>query len=1798
MNFLISIFLFAQLTIPYETRVFTSDDGRFLIYARYFQGDLINVDSIVSVADYLRSGLMLRNKQLLQSELQRDMAQRGGYANKGLFGTFEIPLPKGKFSEFMGETGKLDVGGHVKITLGGSETFLANLPGQTRPSLLPELEMKQEMAINLDGQVGDRMRVFIDHNSERIQETKNKITVTYTGREDEIIQEIEGGDTQLSIPPTTYTGDIPSHRGLFGLKSTAKFGPLDLVAIASKEQTQTQEIEIEGTISADYDTIWARQYARRRFFWLGTTDSIIELQVWVDDNNAYNNNVGVVTYAGEAYLDINDDNIPDEQTNPTNYKEGFFDRKFQGLSEFYLFNPFDNIIELNYSLPTYYVLGVWYRKIDPQGNVVEVGRLPSDIDSTIQLKLICPEQPDTLSYTWNYERKNYYQIVSPGSRLDSLRIYYITSGGEHRDRNSDDIPFTQLLRLDNDNDGMLDENRVYFPGRGLLIFPELEPFASDTLDDPVPEIYRDVYMYGQGKYYLYKKTMEAKPMYTLPENVVKVRVYVNEVLQDSITDYHVDYGEGKLEFKKPLPPTSRVRIMVEYAPFFSAAQKSLVGIRANMRPFGDAILGSSFFYRTESYPAERVRLREEPFNRVVWEADFSLPQSLPFLSKFADWLPLVETEVQSNLNLNFEGAYSFSDLNSYGEVYVDDMESATIISYDLTISRVTWNLCSQPISCSTSNFVQEKLIWYNPQDQDRLTVDDIYEDPLDPNEIADVLKIIFQPSDTLSFGGLTQYIYNKNFDESENLEVIVKGEGGRIHIDIAQEISEDQLRRDRNGVLVGIDAMEDEDRNPANGSWNEQNEDTGLDGVYGDDDDAVAGDDGNDDFHDRDYTGGINGTEGNRLWDTEDLDRNGVLNRENRYYSYSIDLDSTKFLVENAKLEPGWKMFRVPIKDSLVWDALINQPDWHNIRYIRVWFDHFARTETLLIYNVSITGSRWKNLGIVGRIIKHDTTETFTITPVNTRTHSYYISPYALEKDPLTGQYKSEGALELRLKNIKEGHICVARRRTDENEDYRAYDTLTFYLHTQRTNPEISIRLGTDSLNYYDYTTEYENGEEVQFGYRLFRVSMQQFLNLKQISKGQGTVSDSVYTVVGNPSFSINQFFELRITNQNITSLSDTIWFNDIKLISPKVEVGRILKGNASINLADLATVSAAFDESNGRFKRLSEPREISAQSAGRSYSVSSNIQLDKFLPENWYFNIPVGVSYRKSTSEPRFSYLSNDLELTGEDRKKQTATSISKSYTVQFSKSNSKNWLLRHTLDRLVFNHDRSYSFSRAALNCDTSRILRYNVSYNLEPKLFFKVLKQTISLVPQTMNFSALYTDNSSKSYYRSHPDSAFKLSTYGSQQRRTLNPSFSVAYSPHSILSTSFNFSQSRDSVSAKRRFGEEVGRNQSFNASLAKDLKIISPRLTFNSTYNEDHRFEIRQEQNLRNVSNSGRYGINTTVNVKDIVKFFTGLRDESRDTLHPVGSPAWVAKQIEKFVGYLQNPQFSFSRQRSSHYLNVKTRPDLRYQWGFVDSLPAEDVAIGSYPGRAMTDVYSASSGMNFKALNVQFGYNGQVNRTFNYDFESRTESYSFPSANVRLSRVEQLPFMKKLVRSSSINAAFNQSIERRYEIVDDSTHLTSDSKIMSFNPLISWQSNWVKGISSTITVNYTETNSNNYSGITAIPSRSLNRGASASLAYTFSAPRGIRLPLLGGIRFASNLSVSLTVSYSRNTNYSSDLQNPRSDASTLSSNVGLSYNFSSSITGGANFDYSQNKEMNTSQDSKRIGLNIWLNINF
>jgi hypothetical protein len=1799
MNFLLALAICTQLSVPYEQKILLDADGDFMIFARYYQGELISIDSIKNIDEYLKDGAMARNRKLLFEELKRDLAQQGGYTNRGLFGTFEIPLPKGGFSEFMGETGKLDVGGHVKITLGGSRTFIHPQPEGMSQSWLPELEMKQEMAINLDGQVGDRMRVFIDHNSERINESQNKITVTYKGREDEIIQEIEGGDTQLSIPATNYTGDIPSHSGLFGIKSTAKFGPLDIVAIASKEQTATQEIEIEGSTQAQRDTLWARYYERRRFFWIGTYDEIEKLQVYVDDKNVQNNNQGI-TKPGIAFVDVNDDNQPDTVVS-ADYAGGDFTLKRE---EFYTFWPGENTIELNYSLPDEpngHVLAVYYTK-RVGGTIDTVGNVSGD---TVQLKLICPEQQDTASYTWNYEKKNRYQVVSPGSILDSLQIYYITSGNEHK-LSQDGVQFIKLFDLDIDGDQIVDENRAFLSDRGILRFGDSipMPFAdSSILDYPDPELYTNPYSTEKGDYYFYIRTHEIKPVFALPENVETVYVFVDDKLQTPETDYHVDYDEGRIEFIKPIQPTQKVRVKVEYSPFFTAAEKSLVGVRGSLHPFGDAILGSSFFYRSESYPAEHVRLREEPFNRMIWEVDFNYPQKLPFLTRVVDWLPLVSTEAESHINVSAEGAFSFSNLNARGEVFLDDLESTTIISNEFSVGWRSWSLCSKPLSKDTSDYVHDRLVWYNPRDQARLQADDIYIDPIDPNEIADVLKIVFTPDSDSSFGGLMQYVYGENFDEVENLEIVVNGSNGVMHIDIGEHIPEDQLRRNKSGALVGFNTLDNEDADN-NGVWTQQYEDTGLDTVYGYDSDYQEGglDDGNDDYQVDDYTGGINGTEQNQIWDTEDLDRDGYLLNKSDYYSFSIRLDSTQYIDQNAGLRTGWKMFRIPLKDSTSWDVVEGQSDWHNIRYIRIWFDGFAQSETLLLYRLSGTGSRWRNEGIVGRKMPPAPSEVFTVTPVNTKTHSRYRSPYPEETDEF-GQVQTEGGLELVLENIIDGHTCVAQRRTDDNEDYRAYDTLTFYLNAHHSDPVIALRIGSDSLNYYEFRTRYTTGIPALNEYRLFKVDMVRFVELKKQRENPeidtSTVTDSIYTVVGRPSLSKNQFLEIRITNDNITPLTDTLWFNDVKLIAPRVEVGRIFRGNSSLHLADFANVSFSYDESNGRFRRLSELKEIATQSAGRGYLVNSNIALNKFLPDNWNFSIPVTASYRKTISEPRFLTGADDMEISGAEAEEYESRSVTKSYSIGYSKSGSKHWLLKHTLDNVTLNYQRILQESRAAKTADTSDMKSFQAAYSINPRFDIKFLGETFSPLPKSVSMNAGYSDNLARSYYRETVSDTFGQ-WQTPQHKKTLTPSASVTYSPHAMLSATYNFSQTRDSVGTRGRYGEEVNRNQNLNASLSRDLKIVTPRFSFNSSYVEDHGFQLRQTEDLRNVNNTSRIGVDGSVNVSGVLRFLARLRDESKDTLLATGSPAWFAKQLDVVASYISNPTVSFSRQRSSNYLNVRTRPSLEYQWGLVDSIPSQDVAPGSYPGRGVTDTYSALSGLNLRIITVNGGYSGMLTRQFLPDKEVRTQSASYPAMSVRLTGLGSLPFLKKLCYNSSLTSSFNQSFEEQYEVLPDTVEpdLTADSKTVDFNPLLSWQTTWHKGITSTIEVSYSETRGNDYGAGQVVPSKRIYRGGSANISYTFSAPKGIRLPFLGGLKFSSNMAMNLGVSYNRTSNFYNVLTQPTNDVSVISGNLGLSYNFSYSVTGGANIDYSQNKEHNSAQDTRRIGMNFWVNVNF
>ena len=66
-------------------------------------------------------------------------------------------------------------------------------------------------------QIGDRITVAMDQDSERQFDWENNIRISYEGYEDDIIQKVEAGNISLSLPSKDL--ETPPASELFGIKT-------------------------------------------------------------------------------------------------------------------------------------------------------------------------------------------------------------------------------------------------------------------------------------------------------------------------------------------------------------------------------------------------------------------------------------------------------------------------------------------------------------------------------------------------------------------------------------------------------------------------------------------------------------------------------------------------------------------------------------------------------------------------------------------------------------------------------------------------------------------------------------------------------------------------------------------------------------------------------------------------------------------------------------------------------------------------------------------------------------------------------------------------------------------------------------------------------------------------------------------------------------------------------------------------------------------------------------------------------------------------------------------------------------------------------------------------------------------------------------------------------------------------------------------------------------------------------------------------------------------------------------------
>jgi hypothetical protein len=1835
----------------------------------------------------------------------------------------DIPMPlPGPFVRAIGPGANLKVRGSERITFGGQTSYIVEALDQesARPSRFPQLDMEQQLTVNLEGTIGRKIHVYVDHRSggDAFGTGKtNQIRVHYDGDEDEIIQKIELGEVNLSLPGTEFVSYSGRHEGLFGAKMTAKMGKLDLITIASKEEGESSGASFTGTSESDSLVINDIQYKANSFFAVDenaikySNVYLEEVRVFVDDRNGAND-IETGAVPGVAYLDD-----PFTPSSPPDgpRRRGMFD-ELDELEDF-LVDYQSGVIEFENSLQSGRVLAVSYRL----NGGIEVGG--SDGDS-LRLKMIRSDER-VKGTEWEsirlYELKNIYDLGAEDIPEEGfeLTIRKRTPSGEILDT-QDGTPYVEILGLDTagvggtgDPDGVVDLQWIDFE-KGYLIFPHFTPFCPeyDTQIDPdtssfyyapgqPPDIYtadelteKNCLVYseedfdaGDNLYFIEVGYNRPRTTFYLGNiNIIENSevVRLNGVRLTSGVDYTIYYPAGQLTLlsDEAKEPDARVTVEYDYKPFGITGESTLLGTRGVYNWNDNITLGSTWMYQSKGTPEERPRLGEEPSRTIVGDVNVNAEFQPEIMTRLADMLPFVATDAESHLKIAAEAAVCIPDPNTRGFVSIDDMEGTEDITM-LGVSRKTWTPSSVPATGDVFATDRVNIDWYNPERKVR--EGDLFPDL--PEEEADdirtVLEIDHESAGPGSWAGLMRLLSKTgdDYSESEFLEVWVNDDGARqgfLHVDLGT-LSEDYypLGEEPNGTLD----TEDVDKNGF-----DADEDTGLDTVFGDDADWEPGDadDGDDDYDyeygSDDYTR-INGTEGNERLDSEDLNGNFYLDTDNKYWQLTIDLsDTTTYLVQDNSKAPvpaskrtDWRLYRIPLEDAL---SVSGMSDWTVIKSARVWFQDLpVGGQPVMVGAMDIVGNNW----LAGPIRNEEGNVvpdaelgdmSFRITSKNTKEDIDYTPPFDPGVDEETQLPKREGSLVLLYSDIEAGHSASATQVFFSEENYTGYQSIEFYVHGEKADEgadgdveegtEFFLRIGADSLNYYEYSLELRPGWYQDTGSSATKLTIP-FTSFTHLKLDEYAEQDTAwvwgdttrvqgerFTRVGAPSLSRVSELTIGLRNANEAPLGDLIsgeiWVDDIQLGQVWKEIGWAERATVDARFADLATVNFDLRHVDGNFHSLKQDRGSGQDNL--TYNLTSTVNADRFV-SGLGVSLPVNISWKRQVTEPRFS-TGSDVVLSEEDSRDERTVVKDRSVSASLSRRRQSPGFWTHLLiDGLSLSASAADHVRTSPTRNDTSTTLRARAAYRYSPeRTGFRIFRNTeLFLKPTSVRFTT--STNIIHTL-------AYDIDGGGVQSKRTdtydkkLDASGNIDFQFLENLRTSHGVTVKRDLGQPNRRFGGinigiETQRQYSNSLSFSPRFgSWFSPQYTFSSSFTDNHGPEVRganDPPDARDIRATSSQEIRTSFDLKRLVG--SPSRPTDRRPRRPErggeeargdedGDRAGDEDGVEAgdddqeptedgeeggaSVGDLFSPFLYVLRNMDAIDARYSLRWSSRYDGISEAEMPGWDYRLGMTKGEGADDrteetTLTLDSGIKItRDIRIKGSYRRTVDGRWykntvgdTVDLFTQTESMTESTkGSLSWSGFEKVGPLKSIFKTARARSGVEYKKNYSGPVGEPST----EGNALVFSPIVSVDMTFQNGLSGSFSWDRRTSTSYSLSGTGSV-TREVSGSTSLTLNYRFSAPQGLKLPFFGQkLRFQSNLDCSLTLrTGSKLTKTAADeglldSVDPTADTRDFSITGDATYSFSRSVSGGLQVSFAQSRDEKRDQTRRTIGVHLTAEFKF
>jgi len=125
-------------------------------------------------------------------------------------------------------------------------TFGLNIYRNDNPAI-PEkqrrnitFDFNEKIQMNVVGNIGEKLKLTINYNTEASFDFENKMKLEYTGLEDEIIKKIEAGNVSLPLNGSLIQGS----QSLFGIKTQLQFGKLKVTTVVSQQEGQSSTIDV------------------------------------------------------------------------------------------------------------------------------------------------------------------------------------------------------------------------------------------------------------------------------------------------------------------------------------------------------------------------------------------------------------------------------------------------------------------------------------------------------------------------------------------------------------------------------------------------------------------------------------------------------------------------------------------------------------------------------------------------------------------------------------------------------------------------------------------------------------------------------------------------------------------------------------------------------------------------------------------------------------------------------------------------------------------------------------------------------------------------------------------------------------------------------------------------------------------------------------------------------------------------------------------------------------------------------------------------------------------------------------------------------------------------------------------------------------------------------------------------------------------------------------------------------------------------------------------------------------------